>query len=746
MKKKRKLAGALMVIAALLIMQLPVSEADAATSASDFKMEGSTLVKYQGTAKNVSVPNTVETIGESAFENNNTVEKVTLPASVKQIEPYAFWGCDKLETVTLGSGITEVGDYAFAECKGLSTMTIPSNVRAIGISAFADCVNLTDITIPPEVTDIHETAFDGCAKLTIHFETGSVADKYAQSFYERQKENAEYEDIAGYQDSVVPDDTNTGDTNTDGSGVNEPADTEDNEADGVQIPAQESGSVLGSTQVVGNCAVVFMDNSSQVTYEGNAGTNPSQNTEHSENSESAGNTDDTSTNTENTLEPAVKEQDNGSFPKYTIVDGKIVADQAYYRNKKLSDVVLPQGVTEIGEFAFSRSSLTGITIPDGTTTICYGAFYHCDNLGSVTLPDSIISVEPKAFSHTAWVDDFLLSGQDDFLISGGVLVAYRGKSSKVTIPDGVRVIAGEAFKGNGQMESVVCPDSLTVIGEGAFEGCRYLSKVQLGNGVTQVKDRAFSECSLKELDLPASVQEMGLKAVDDTVTVNYAQNQQPVKTHETSAERLSNESYREVSENAQTAGVEVTGMDGASAKLEGAKRSYTLHITENADGSVLKRAFQRSSKNAMPGNASFYQLELTDDSGVPLTKLGKQKLTVTMPLPDSFADTKIRMVSVDRNGQLESVECAKVSVDGQNCVRFSTTSPTSFAVYPDGAEDTGGQVEQMTTDLQALSEGPANVSSTGAGFGKYLQILKWTLGITLLGMGVLQLTQKKKTA
>ena len=728
MKKKRQLAGALMVIAALLIMQLPVSEADAATSASDFKMEGSTLVKYQGTAKNVSVPNTVETIGESAFENNNTVEKVTLPASVKQIEPYAFWGCDKLENVTLGSGITEVGDYAFAECKGLSTMTIPSNVRAIGINAFADCVNLTDITIPPEVTDIHETAFDGCAKLTIHCETGSVADKYAQSFYERQKENAEYEDIAGYQDNVVPDNTNTGDANTDGSGVSEPADTNDNGAGGVQIPAQESGSVLGTTQVVGNHAVVFMDNSSQVTYEGN--------------------TDNSAPNTEaeNTLEPAVKEQDNGGLPKYTIVDGKIVADQAYYRNKKLSDVVLPQGITEIGEFAFSRSSLTGITIPGGTTTICYGAFYHCDNLGNVTLPDSITNVEPKAFAHTAWVDDFLLNGQDDFLISGGVLVAYRGKSSKVTIPDGVRVIAGEAFKGNGQMESVVCPDSLTVIGEGAFEGCRYLSKVQLGKGVTQIKDRAFAECSLKELDLPASVQEMGLKAVDDTVTVNYAQNQQPVKTHETSAERLSNESYRKVSENAQTAGVEVTGMDGASAKLEGAKRSYTLHITENADSSVLKRAYQRSSKTAMPGNASFYQLELTDDSGVPLTKLGKQKLTVTMPLPDSFSDTKIQMVAVDRNGQLESVECAKVSVDGQDCVRFSTTSPTSFAVYSDGVADTGVQVEQMTTDLQALSEGPASVSSTGAGFGKYLQILKWTLGITLLGMGVLQLTQKKKTA
>ena len=117
MKRRKRPIGVLLIIAALIIMQLPVSEAEAATSsASDFRIEGSTLVKYRGTEKSVSVPDTVQTIGKGAFEDNTNVELVVLPNSVKEIEAYAFWGCDRLDTVVLGRGLKAVGDYAFAGC------------------------------------------------------------------------------------------------------------------------------------------------------------------------------------------------------------------------------------------------------------------------------------------------------------------------------------------------------------------------------------------------------------------------------------------------------------------------------------------------------------------------------------------------------------------------------------------------------------------------------------------------------
>ena len=99
MRKRRKFGGVLLIITALVLMMLPVSEADAAASASDFKMEGSTLVKYRGSDKNVSIPDTVEVIGGGAFEENKNVELIVVPNSVNRIEGYAFWGCDSLDTV-----------------------------------------------------------------------------------------------------------------------------------------------------------------------------------------------------------------------------------------------------------------------------------------------------------------------------------------------------------------------------------------------------------------------------------------------------------------------------------------------------------------------------------------------------------------------------------------------------------------------------------------------------------------------
>ena len=144
---------------------------------------------------------------------------------------------------------------------------------------------------------------------------------------------------------------------------------------------------------------------------------------------------------------------------------------------KLSDVVLPQGITEIGEFAFSRSSLTGITIPGGTTTICYGAFYHCDDLNSVILPDTVIRVEAKAFTHTGWMDDFEENSMDDYLISGDILLAYKGDLPEVSIPDGVRVIADEVFRSHTELKKVHLPASVTNIGDSAFpEGIEIINE------------------------------------------------------------------------------------------------------------------------------------------------------------------------------------------------------------------------------------------------------------------------------
>ncbi|MBE5883150.1 MAG: leucine-rich repeat domain-containing protein [Lachnospiraceae bacterium] len=689
MKRKRKLFGILFIITALLIMQIPVAEADAATSASDFKVEGDTLVKYQGTEKSVTVPNTVEVIGEDAFEGNTNIERVVLPNSVTRIDAYAFWGCENLESVILGDGLIEVGDYVFANCKGLKTMSIPSNIRSIGIQAFVDCVNMTDIDIPPEVISIHDTAFDGCYRLMIHAEVGSIADKYAKEFYEKQKEMPEYEDVADYES----DEENTEDKD---------ADDKTNSSDSSETV---TGATIGSTKVVGNQAVVFVDNTNLEVLEGKENTEVLETTKQDE-------------------EISVQ-----GIPKYTIVDETVVADQAYYRSKNLEAVTLPEGIKEIGQFAFARSSVKEILLPDGVETIGYGAFYHCDALTKIELPQTITNVEPKTFTHTAWVDSFIQNGTEDFLVSGGVLVAYRGNHQQVTIPEGVRVIAGEAFAGHSEISELTLPNSLVTIGEAAFENCTGLKNVFWGEQLQQIKDRAFVGCAITTATLPASVEEMGLKAFDEKVELKYGGGHIPAQTIETSAQRLSNESYRPCKDETDEAGVTVYGVEHAYAHLEGAARSYSLTIAETADKTNIEKAFSRNLQSEMPVDVVIYDLLLTDNSGIPITKLGKQPIQVTLPVPESLAAQNLRLFVVDRNGQLEELPVERVKLDGVDSFRFTTNYVSQIALSGNGTHFDESYILEETTSIVSMSGAPQKSPSV-------LPPLQWGVAgiLTLVGI------------
>lgn len=695
MKKKRRLFGILLVITALIIMQLPVTEADAATSASNFKMEGNTLVKYQGTEKNVSIPDGVEIISQDAFENNKDIERVVIPDSVIKIEAYAFWGCENLETVVLGEGLTEIGDFVFANCKGLKTMTIPSNIRTIGIQAFVDCVNMTDITIPIEVGNIHETAFDGCYRLLIHAEAGSYADKYADEFYIRQKEMPEYEDVSDYDSEEESEDA-----------------SDDNDADTDSTDAN-AGEVLGTTKVVGNQAVVFIDNTSQEVHDGK----------------------DVMEELESTMQGEDSYTGDG-IPKYTIVDGIMVADQAFYRSENLHKISLPDGIKEIGQFSFARSTVAQIVIPEGAEVIRYGAFYHCDSLQKVELPRTIVNVEPKAFTYTAWVEDFLQNATEDFLISGGVLVAYRGDSSHVTIPDGVRVIAGEVFAGHSEIKELSLPDSLITIGEAAFENCTGLKSVFWGDQVRYIRDRAFAGSALTSVALPASVEALGLQAFDETVQMKYGGAHIPGESHELSAERLSNEAYRPVREESGNPGVTVYGMENGFAHLEGATNAYSLTVVENADKSKMEQAFERSLRSALPSDIIVYDMFFTDNSGVPITKLGKQALQITLPVSESLGTKNLNLYTLDRNGQLEELEVQRVNLNGVDSFRFTTNFVSQIAVAGNGTDFDAAYVITETTSMVSMSSGPAEAQNN-------LLVYQWIVSGVLLLVGTICIFKRK---
>ncbi len=368
------------------------------------------------------------------------------------------------------------------------------------------------------------------------------------------------------------------------------------------------------------------------------------------------------------------------FVKYTIVDGQTVADQAYYKDTSLTELYLPDGITQIGRFAFARSTLTEVELPEGVTDICFGAFYHCDSLEKLTLPSTVVRVEPKAFEHTAYLKQFR-EGSEKFLINGGVLLSYQGNDSTVSVPAGVRVIASEVFAGHDEIESVSLPDSVTVIGEAAFENCRALKKVKLGSQVEKISDRAFSGCvSLAAIKLPASVREAGLQAFGKAEVI--CAGSYPEQTYEFSATRFLNEVYRNPGQEKAKPGVRTAGVSGAFAELDGAARSYTLTVTPQTDTAAMEQAWARATDGSLPEETAVYELRFTDNSGIPLTMLGSQHaLHITLPVPEELSGKELKVVTMDRNGQLEP--CASeitVTQDGE-AVSFTLTYVAPVALY-----------------------------------------------------------------
>ena len=399
----------------------------------------------------ITIPNSVTSIGYSAFSGCSGLTSVAIPNSVTDIGNRAFSGCSGLTSITIPNGVTSIGHYAFSGCSGLTSVTIPNSVTFIGVEAFLGCSGLTSITIPNSVTSIRNYTFYGCSGLTSVNIPNSVTTIGDYAF----------KGCSSLTSITIP------------NGV-----TDIGKSAFMDCSGLNSITIPYSVTTIGNEA--FKGCSDQLSLEIHCKNIGSWFTELS----------------------SIKEIEIGD-------DVESIGSSAFQGCSGLTTINIPSNVTSIGDNAFSNcSGLNSITISNGVESIGQSAFQGCSSLISITIPSSVTSIGISAFEGC--------NSLTSITISNGVKSigndAFKGCSDQLSLELHCKNI-GSWFSGLSYIKTIVIGDEVESIGGSAFSSCSGLTSVTIGNGVKNIGYKAFYGCnSLTSITIPNSVTSIGNSA------------------------------------------------------------------------------------------------------------------------------------------------------------------------------------------------------------------------------------------
>ncbi len=417
------------------------------------------LTAYIGNSTNVTIPNSVTSIRDYAFNDYHCLESITIPESVKNIGILAFYNCDSLTSVTIPNSVTRIGSGAFEHCDKLSSVTIGNSVTYIGAYAFEYCANLTSVNIPNSVKRIDDQAFDGTNLTSVSIPL-SVDTIGTNAFF--MVKNIVY------------------------SGG----------ATGSPWGALSVNGIVDGDYVYGNDIKTHI-----LQYIGDGGnvTIPSTVTKIGSNVFKGNNRVKSVTMGSN-----VQEIDSGAFQDCdsltSVTIGSSVwgiGDNAFYDCDRLSSVIIPNSVVYLGTQVFyDCDSLKSVNIGNGLISIGNSVFYSCDKLEQVSIGTMLRSISDNAFSNC---NNLKYNEYGNAKYWGNAenpyMLLVNAKSSGITsctINANCNYINQSAFYNCDSLTTINIPHSVTTIGEKAFYSCDGLRDVNIPNSVSIINSQAFN--------------------------------------------------------------------------------------------------------------------------------------------------------------------------------------------------------------------------------------------------------------
>ena len=443
----------------------------------------------------------------------NDTYKSTLPKGVKVPAYYN----DKPVTV--------IANSSFRDCSNLKILIIPDYVTNISYYAFCSCINLTSLTIPNSVISISAFVFSNCGNLKKINYLGNM-ESWCNIDFDDQSSNPIGVDkflMHGKEvvDIVIPD-TVTEIKKFAFCGCK------------IDIAIPDSVTRIGvyafKNTIISN--ITIGKNITDIEGDAFLGFRCAN------------------VNYMGDIESwcKIKFSTFGSNPLHYRYSNKLVIN-----GKEVSDLVIPNSITEIKNYAFQGcsnftsitisnsvicignsafqdcSSLTSITIPNSVTKIGVSAFDNCANLKEIVIPDSVIYIGDSAFQGcsnirslnylgnlASWCNiEFkghysnpLYYGNDSLYYNTNKFSINGEEIKSLIIPNTVVKIKNYAFQGCSNLSSIFIPNSVISIGNYAFSNCLTSTKISLGSSVTKIGNYAFSKCkNLTQINFDGTMSE-----------------------------------------------------------------------------------------------------------------------------------------------------------------------------------------------------------------------------------------------
>lgn len=496
-----------------------------------FLIKEGVLESYTLRETEVVVPHEVHTIGEGAFKGCVSLEKVVLPQGLKKIGAHAFKGCRKLREVRIPDGVTEIGEYAFHRCHVLRQITLPPSVLELGNCVFLYCDSLEEICMPG-VTKLGKQVFlndvslrklqisreldvdcicdvfNGCGRIAeiafadeettyhignaVNVVTGECAVPFViQAIAEDILQMMELDGrclvrfLTNIKHVEIPE------------GIEEIGKSCFFDKRGIlSVELPKSLRVIES-RAFRNCInlekVTFSGDMSEIQVCEDAFKNCTtlkeiqaadgtvyQITgilEHSRKMVAEGMSKTVAEEVPE-LVKQIHRQVLGNFR----ISGTILLQYLGAESR----VVVPDGITVIGEDAFAKNeAIDRVILPESVKEIGAGAFRGCLLLQTIPLPKNLERIGESAFENCV-------------------------KLIRAELPPKLRVLEAKVFKRCQVLREVELGNCLQEIKEQAFYGCRALKQVELGEELKKIGDMAWYRCDgLQEIAVPSGVQYVG---------------------------------------------------------------------------------------------------------------------------------------------------------------------------------------------------------------------------------------------